>query len=246
MVINYTIHVPASTSIAIGQSYGDVFIPDYSGPVSLNVDYGNIQCKNINNNTKINLDYGAGNFGKLLSSDMDVAYSEIEIESCGTLKLNLDYGQLKSEGTMSSLYVNADYSEIKLGKVSSLTANSDYSHYKITSCGNIKYNNSYGDLEINTLTGNLNVSSDYTNISIMDVSPIVSEIDINGDYASVKINAMDYTYDISGDYMTIKEPAGNKSRQVEEGESNKTYRGKKGKGATKINITGDYSNVTLR
>jgi hypothetical protein len=242
--INYTIYVPDNRSLDLNQTYGNVHIPNYNGPISLDVSYGNIKVADLGNKLKVELSYGEGSLGCIKNATMDLDYSDLSINSAASINSNLQYGKFQIVESCDALTIDADYSEIELGNVGKLNATGGYNHFNATNLGDTKISNEYGDLSINYLKGNLNIDSDYHATKVLSMGSSVREINLNGDYSSLKLTADGYNYNVSGDYLNVKAPG---SSSESNSDDSKTYRGsKKGKGVTMIKVTGDYVNVSLK
>ena len=234
MEVNYTIKLP------IGNS------------VDLNNDYGGISINELNGNARIDCDYGQLNLGKLNAENN---------------YLSFDYSKNSTIGYMRNGKISADYSSFLLEKVGDLELDADYTKSEVQEANTINYNNDYGKmivgsvkdlvgsgdyipLRINTLTGNLNVNTDYGSVTIERVTSSGGDITIDSEYARVKIGydsgynfdfIIDLTYaSFSGENgLEILKQSKNNSRKSYSG-----YNGTKGSGNT-ININSDYGGVTL-
>jgi hypothetical protein len=248
--INYTIYLPDNRSLSLNQTYGNVYLPNYSGPIDLEVAYGTIEGADLSNTLKVDLSYGQGKLGCIKNSKLNVDYSDIIINSAAKLTMELQYGKLTVIESCESLTIDADYSEITLGNGGKLAGNGGYNHYQVASAGDVEMSNEYGDISIQTLKGNLIVDSDYHTTKIETIKASVKSIKVNGDYSTLKLNSADegYTYNISGSYNTVKAPNSNSDEDEDDNDNDKTVKGVKkgGKSNTFINVTGDYIHVSLK
>ncbi len=247
MQVNYTLYVPENRSLTLIQTYGNIYIPNYGGPVNLEIAYGNIEAADLTNTLKLDLSYGEGKLGCIKNAKLDLAYSDISINSAGTLTTDLQYGKLTILESCESLNIETDYSEISLGSINKLIGSGGYNHYQITSSGEVKMDNEYGDLSIQSLRGNINVNSDYHTTKIENITVTSREINVMGDYSTLKLNSTEgYTYNVSGSYNTVKAP--NSSTENEDDDNDKIVKGvKKGnRSSTVIKVNGDYMHVSLK
>ena len=118
IVVDYDIHMPANNALKIQNSFGDVTLPDYNGPVSLTVKYGGLTAGKLSRPEKIAVDFGKADLKSLGNIDLEFKYSKVTIGSltgncklkfsfCGYSKVNLDNG-------LTSLTVNDSYSSVHL------------------------------------------------------------------------------------------------------------------------------------
>lgn len=234
MEVNYTIKLP------IGNS------------VDLNNDYGGISINELNGNARIDCDYGQLNLGKLNAENN---------------YLSFDYSKNSTIGYMRNGKINADYSSFVLEKVGELELNADYTKSEVQEANTIDYNNDYGKmvvgtvkdligrgdyipLRLNTLTGSLNVNTDYGSVSIERVTSSAGDITIDSEYAGIKIGYdasynFDFVIDLS--YASFSGENGLEVLKQSKNNSRKSYsgyNGTKGSGNT-VNINSEYGGVTL-
>ena len=235
MEVNYTIKLP------IGNS------------VDLNNDYGGISINELNGNARIDCDYGQLNLGKLNAENN---------------YLSFDYSKNSTINYMKNGKINADYSSFVLEKVGDLELDADYTKSEVQEAKTINYNNDYGKmivgsvkdltgrgdyipLRLNTLTGSLNVNTDYGSVTIEKVTSSGGDITIDSEYAGIKIGyESGYNFDFIIDltYASFNEGSGLEIMKQSKNNSRKSYsgyNGSKGSGNT-ININSDYGGVTLK
>jgi len=234
MEVNYTIKLP------IGNS------------VDLSNDYGAISLNELNGNARVSCDYGQVNLGSL---------------NADSNSINFDYSKNSTIGYMKSGKINADYSSFILEKVGDLDLNADYTKSEIQQATSINYNNDYGKiivgsvkdligrgdyipLRLQTLTGNLNVNTDYGSVSVENATSSAGDITIDASYAGISVGyATGYNFDFVVDltYASLKGESGLEIEKQSKSNSRKNYsgyHGSKGSGNT-ININSDYGGVTL-
>jgi len=126
IVVDYDIRIPANNTLKIQNSFGDVTIPDYTGPVSLTVKYGELIAGKLSRPEKIAVDFGKADLKSIGNIDVEFKYSKVTISSltgncklkfsfCGYSKVNLDNG-------LTSLTVNDSYSSVHLVPPAKLAA----------------------------------------------------------------------------------------------------------------------------
>ena len=126
IVVDYDIHIPANNALKIYNSFGDVTIPDYTGPVSLTVKYGELIAGKLSRPEKIAVDFGKADLKSLGNIDLEFKYSKVTIGSltgncklkfsfCGYSKVNLDNG-------LTALTLNDSYSSVHLVPSAKLAA----------------------------------------------------------------------------------------------------------------------------
>lgn len=152
--INYHINMPISNPLNLRNSYGQVYLADFNGPLQLSVAYGRLQARRITgDNSSINVSYGGAEIEELSSGSLESKYSKpVRIEKAGTLKLDEKYGGVEI-GEIASLECSSAYSSLKIGRVSnSLVLNTRYggAEIKEVSAGfkTLKIEGSYGSVDV--------------------------------------------------------------------------------------------------
>ena len=172
MEVNIKVKMPDGVSLDVKNSFGDVFLPDYSGNVKLNVQYGKLQAgdlKGEENNLK--LSFGGGNWGNVNNGDIKISYSEFEMGSCNKLYIDNQFSQGEL-GDVKDLQAKVSYGEMETGKIEKLQGDFQFSSVEISRLedeGLFKSN--YGD-----------------GIEIKTISKDFSKIDVTSQFASVELN----------------------------------------------------------
>lgn len=231
--INYVIKIPKNGGAKLFNKYGNITTQNIEGPV-------NVSCK-----------YGKINLGKLNSAN-----NQIEIAYCQNS--NIDY--------IKSGNVHARYSGLKINESGNLNLDTNYSDLNLNEGGNIKYECSYGNFKyqkINSLSGsgnyitvavgdissNINVDTNYSKISVANMSEKAGNVSISSGYTDVYLGYdanYAFDFDISARYAGIKH---DNSLDISVSETKNTSKRISGyykkKGQNKVNITSNYGNITL-
>lgn len=155
--------------------------------VDISNDYGNINLDKLEGHAKINCDYGKITTKELMADNNNLTF---------------DYTNNSYFEYIKSGEINADYSNFTVGKTKDLTIVADYTKSHVEIAENINYNCDYGGLTIDK-ANNVSGNGDYLTAKIGDV---YKNIDVKGDYGSLKINNMTENAKnviIESDYMKI-------------------------------------------
>ena len=234
--INYEVKMPVTNSVDLDNDYGGIYLDNIEGAADINCDYGKIsigELHNINNN--INLDYCSS--------------STIEYMNEGSL--NLDYSKIILDKTKKAK-ITADYSTVKLGIANNVNFNIDYGSMVANEVDYITGNSDYASVKIGTLNKRLNIESDYGAISIRNLAKGFESVQIDTEYAGVRIginNETSFDFEINLRYATFNRNNDNIDmfKSISKS-SNKYYQGKYGKGTTSgtIKITSQYGGVSFK
>ncbi|MCM4158022.1 hypothetical protein DHD80_18680 [Gramella sp. AN32] len=190
MEINYIVRAPIGNKLDISNDYGGIYIDKTTGNAKINCDYGKIDIGELRGSSNyLNFDYTSkSKIEYITNAEINADYSSYEIGEVGTLIIRADYSDSNIE-KVNRLEYNCDYGSISIGKVKELRGNGDYLSTKI--------NRIFTSAEIN---------QDYGSISIEKVIKGTRRIDIETDYAGVKLgydNEMDFQFDVRTSYGGI-------------------------------------------
>jgi hypothetical protein len=235
MEINYVIKLPVTNSVDLGN------------------DYGSISLNRLEGNAKISCDYGQLMVGDLMADNN---------------LLNFDYTNNSTIAYMKSGRINADYSGFTLDKADRIELNADYTTSEILEVNDLNYNSDYGKLivgnvnklvgrgnyipnRIGTVTGSLNLNTDYGSISVDRLASSVKEVIINSDYTGVKMgydSGLSFNFVVNLSYAGFNDEDDLNITRSDKSNSNKMYEGyhgSKNSGNT-INIKSSYGGVKLK
>ena len=234
MEINYTVKMPVTNSVDLDNDYGSIRINRLEGNARINCDYGQLIIGELlADNNYLNFDYTSkSTIQYMKSGKINADYSGFTLDKVERLELNADY--TRSEiGEVKDLNYNCDYGKVQVGKVEKVIGRGDY------------ISNKFG-----TVSGNINLNTDYGSISIDRLTNGAKEVIIRSDYTGVKMGfASDYSFNfiINLDYASFK---GSESVEITKSHRDTTdkryegFHGTKNSGNT-INIASEYGGVTF-
>lgn len=234
--INYVVKMPKSNSVDLDNDYGSIYLTDLDGKADINCDYGKISVGDLSaRENSINLDYcSSSSITYMKSGNVNVDYSKITVDE--TEKVN----------------VNADYSTVKLGKTRNVDFNSDYGAITINEADDVNGNSDYASMRFGEIRKNLTIDTDYGSISVKNLAKGFESVDINGQYAGIKIGVAPgavFNFEIDLQYAGFSRDNDNIEffKSISK-TTKKYYEGKYGKGNTnsKIKIRSQYGGVSIR
>jgi hypothetical protein len=139
MKINYTVYLPATTTLKMYNEFGNTTVDDYEGALTINNEYGNFFGGILSNEyNEINIEYGSADIKSLKNPSFNIGYGGCDIgnivgsgtlnfdycsdvnlginKEVGDLKIINDYSTLEitvNENTNASFVVNSSYGEVK-------------------------------------------------------------------------------------------------------------------------------------
>ncbi len=237
MEINYTVYMPKNNPLYLKNSFGDCYLADYDGKVTINESYGNLNTGKLTNNNDVDLSFGGGT-------------SKIDAFNTGDLKVS--YSSL-NVGTIGQADVNSQFSNLDIDQLADVTMVSKYGKVNLGEVGSLEATVNFSSFDVDRLNKRLKLDIQYggqTNIG--NISKDIQSIDINSSFGPVRL---DLPPDLNAG-ITVKVQFGNFSydhgsvdfNKIHEGNTSREYEGRIGKGssAVTISVTSQYGDVRIR
>ena len=126
IIVDYDIRIPANNTLKIQNSFGNVTIPDYTGPVALTVKYGELIAGKLSRPEKIEVSFGKADLKNIGNVDLEFKYSKVTIGNLtGNSKLKFSfcgYSKVSLDNGITSLTVNDSYSSVHIVPPAKLAA----------------------------------------------------------------------------------------------------------------------------
>ncbi|KPK84532.1 MAG: hypothetical protein AMS27_09590 [Bacteroides sp. SM23_62_1] len=179
--INYTVMVPSSININLSNKFGDIYIDDLKGTVTVSLSNGDIKVNRLEGQSNINLNFGNGIINYLNNANINLVYSDFEIKSAGQLS------------------IESKSSKIRIYQADILKTQSSRDKYTISELNNLFGDSYFSDIWIYKMNEEINYTPRYGDLKIDSVRRDFSFININSEYADLYIifnSASSYYLDI--------------------------------------------------
>ncbi|RZJ52064.1 MAG: hypothetical protein EOO44_12980 [Flavobacterium sp.] len=231
--INYVIKIPKNGTVKLDNKYGNITIASVESTTDIICKYGKVTLGKLNGSSnRIEIAYCQNSSIEYIKSGNVIArYSGLKITESGNLNLDTSYTDLvMSEG--QNIKYDCNYGNFKLQKINSFSGSGNYLTIAIAEISNsINVNTNYSKISVSNITekaNDVNINSGYTDVSLGYDTNYAFDFDINTRYGNIK---NDNSLDVS----------------VTESKSNtKRISGfNKKKGQNKLVINSNYGSVTL-
>lgn len=250
--INYEVTVPRSVEMDVYNKYGDVYITE------------------LNNDLDLDIKYGRFNVVSAQELDVTCKYGSGEIESC--TKLTADLGYVKESegfvvGTCTDAELDSKYSKIRINNAKTIDADAGYDTYVIGTVDEFELDGNYNKIKVSDV-GEFTTDTKYTNISIEELREALDvemgyggleiykvhkgfeDIDVESDYASVKIGVgpgASFKFELDASYASIEVPDNADIRVRDNQNNSKHLEGMVGNAPSgTINVESDYGSIRIR
>lgn len=150
--IDYTVQVPPSMNITLSNKYGDIFIDDMKGSVSVNLSNGDIKANRLEGESNISLNFGNGIINKLNNARLNIAYADIEIQEVNQLNIESKSSKVRihEAGILKTISRRDKFTVSRVNSLSGESWFSDIWLYRLNE--EINYSPKYGALKVDSIT----------------------------------------------------------------------------------------------
>jgi len=165
--IDYIIECPAATVLRITNSYGDVYIGDETPVLALKLSNGNLDATAVGNAQMLELTFCKANVRSINEGKLTLSFSELRTREAGTIK----FASVSSKAWIDAcrtVDLDSKRDDLHFGTVDVMTGTSYFS-----------------DIITDRMTGEINMSVKYGNLSFENVDRGLRLIDIRSSYADI-------------------------------------------------------------
>jgi hypothetical protein len=184
--IDYVVNMPANIPLNLSNKYGNVFINKLTSLSIIDVKYGNLKANNI---ASVELDS---------LTEINLGYSEANIESCSWLKINIKYSKIEITESKALIF-ESKYSKIFIDRGSSLVTESKYDEYDVGAIANFVTNAEYSNFKFKSIGKKLYIETSYSDVKVGYMPASFELIKIINRYGSYNLGVEDgASYTIKG------------------------------------------------
>ncbi len=194
--INYYINAPEYLDIRITNRYGDLYMENNTGNLTLNLSNGAFKANSLNEINSGELLFCDATINKIVKARLNTSFSEIKIDE------------------VQDLNITSISSKLNLEKVGTLRAESRRDKFYIGTAGSLKGNSYFTDLSVGELQKEINIVTKYGELDVDFISRGIEMITINSDYTDISLSfdpSVSYNLDIRhlNSFLVLPEKAGN-------------------------------------
>jgi hypothetical protein len=167
--IDYRIECPSGTTLRINNSYGDVYIGDRTPVLALSLSNGNLDAAAVDNVQMMELTFAKANVRSIGEGKITLSFSELRTRETGKIKLAAVSSKAWIE-TYGTVDLDSKRDDLYLGTGDIITGTAYFS-----------------DIITDRLTGEVNMSVKYGNLSFENIDRGFRYIDIRSSYADIDL-----------------------------------------------------------
>jgi len=168
--IDYTVYIPDGIHLTLENKYGDIFMENHSGTVTISLSNGDLRARNLLGPTSIKLEF---------------AYANIKQIEKGSI--NMDHRSELLLDDADDLRIVSRSSRVSIKKVDKLDMKSHRDKYSLDIVDDLVADNAYTYLDIGSLSKSFSANAKYGNISIGEIGNNVKKITMRVEDTDVEI-----------------------------------------------------------
>ncbi len=181
VIINYTVFIPKYTTLKVDNKFGDIYMDDFEGNLSLVLSNGNLKGNILSGNTSIKITTGHGTINKIEKGKIDVSYSEIELKEAGNINIDSRHSEISiSKAKNLKIYSKSDNFDIK--EINKISGEGNFTKLSIEKLyEEIVFSNKYYGISVESISSNfsfINIESEYTDLDLVFEKGISYNLDI--------------------------------------------------------------------
>lgn len=167
--INWFVNVPVWLDIKVTNRYGDLWMEDCQGRLSISISNGSLRAGNISNGDNMELVFCDATINSITKGDVNASFSEIKIDNSGSLTI---------EGVSSKFSIE---------KADELITESRRDKFYIGSVNVLRGNSYFTDFDIGKVETEINLEVKYGSLETDQISKNVELVSINSGYTDINI-----------------------------------------------------------
>jgi hypothetical protein len=179
--VNYFIKAPEYIDMRITNKYGDVYMENNTGNLTLHLSTGAFKANMLNEANGFDLVFCDATVNRLVKGRMNTSFSEVEIDESTDLSISSVSSKFKLEKT-GTINTESRRDEFFIGSINSLKGSSYFSDIRIEEVlKEINMVTKYGDLDAEFIGRGIEIvtlNSDFTDISLSFDESVSYNLDI--------------------------------------------------------------------
>ncbi len=174
--VDYVVFMPQDNELNLSNSFGDVYLPEFSSVLNLKQNYGTLFAESISNAlSKVSINFGKANIKSMHGGDLLSNYTVLNIDDCSKIVLKNNNGSLKI-GQVADIMGVLNYSEGVIGNIK------DAVKLRLNYSDDLKIN------KIDDKVKDFELKGNYSSINLPFGENFNADFDIKVNYADLKIN----------------------------------------------------------
>ncbi len=234
--VDYTVWLPDSNRLKIENKFGDIYIGDYNGEVTIDLSNGNLKANDFGKRIDMTLNFADATINTIKTGRLDCNFSELYVKKAGSIR------------------VISKSTEFDLQEVGDMNADSRRDKFRIRKADLVDAQGSFSNFRINELSDRVNIRAEYGDLEIENIAPDFGSIIIQSKSTDVSLyfdRTSTFNYDFTYSRTELSLSAEMEKETEDQSDDGKTilehgYFGGKTDETARLNITADSGSITVR
>lgn len=169
ITVDYELWVPENASVTIENKFGDVYLADLHGLVSIDLSHGDLRANKITDQLILKHSFGKNSFDYVNDGNLTLRGAETKI------------------GKAEYLQFESSSSEVTLGQVSAVLLNSRNDKFFIDEAHEITGEGSFTDLTLDYLSDNMRLDFNYGDVYLSQINKDFNTIELTGKSSDINL-----------------------------------------------------------
>jgi len=170
LVVNYKIELPIKTELNINNKFGNVYLENHEGRMSVSVFHGDFRAKDLKH-----------------LKDLEVKFGKVKINKLENSQMNFTSVKFADIAQANSISLNSISSEIEIGTIETLVLDSKHDELDIQNCGELTGQSSLSDIKINYLRNNFKIDAKLGSIRVQECQKTLLKFEVKSYRTDVSI-----------------------------------------------------------
>ena len=227
--VEITMSMPRNNSLAVQQSFNDLYLGDMDAPVELELKHANFKIGKLNSAPNLNFKFSNGEVASLTNGKLNAEYTNMSLRDEGKLELN------------------SKFSNISIDHAKQLSGNNAYDNLDIDELGDLLSVAKFSNFEIETLSGGIEADLEYGGIEVKRLKSTFTGVDFKGKFADIELkldHGTSFNFNITHKHSGIDLPSG--LTKHKEGPPGGTQVIEGGNGGNMIQTNTKYGSVEIK
>lgn len=165
--IDWFVYLPDDLEITIKNKFGNIYMTDHRGKVSIELSNGDFKANNFSNNLDLKLDFGNANINRIENAKISFSYGDFILSEARFLEFSSKSG-IMDIGKLGVLELNSKRDRFTIDELSELKGTAYFTYITVREgITSADLNMEYGELNLENIPSNfttLDIASNYGEI----------------------------------------------------------------------------------
>jgi hypothetical protein len=187
LTVDYVVYMPSRCRLNISNRFGDVYLPNYAGPLRVELAHGDLRAREIKDARRIAVKYGKVLIKKVEKGFVKLEYGSLILDMAGSITLESKSSTVEIIQA-ERLAIKSRNDEFRIDKVESLRGDATYTYLRAKNIASV-----------------VDITTTYGDVSLKEIHPGFNLVRINGTNTDYDLEfAQETSYRFEVDFIGSK------------------------------------------